>query len=489
MKFMRMKVDKQSGTLMILAVVVICFMGTMFLINNSIGKSYALPSSGGSSVPSEIVIDADEVVDGYYTGTTLQGLIENFATASGVTETEKGNLKLKAPFSRITNVEGESTFDLYCLDRVKDVGPDTYEVYTKDGNPVDLTGYYDGALYILVNAYSDNTVTKEQYFVTQHAIWYYLATTKDNDGKLLDTDPSAEKYANAIDTAAKNGDYLALKIKELVAYATKKANVDNTITIIGGDSVKLNLTENGKYLESSDLRVEATTNDISYFKGFTVDTGSDSVIVVDSSGNTVTKNYEFKNGNNFRIRIPVDSTENVSSIIANIRVEGIYDEQRLYYYVPTTTDNQRVLYVNSMKMPFYAEADLNFVKVSKQDVTNGKELAGAKLKIEKLNDNGTYNVVSEWTSTGEPRYIFLEPGFYTLTEIVAPEGYELSREVIEFTVTSDAQPTKVVVMNNTPYVDTPDTASGIPLYVYIVGALVLISGIAVVYVSMRPKKG
>lgn len=75
--------------------------------------------------------------------------------------------------------------------------------------------------------------------------------------------------------------------------------------------------------------------------------------------------------------------------------------------------------------------DITRVEISKKDITNEQELPGAHLVI-KDHDG---NVVEEWTSTNQPHYIEKLPaGDYTLTEITAPDGYEIAN-TISFTVT------------------------------------------------------
>ena len=86
------------------------------------------------------------------------------------------------------------------------------------------------------------------------------------------------------------------------------------------------------------------------------------------------------------------------------------------------------------------------VSISKQDITNGKEIPGAKLVVKDANGN----VIDTWTSTTTPHLITgLVPGEYTLNEVIAPNGYILSNETISFTVNADGSTTKVV-MYNTP---------------------------------------
>ena len=102
--------------------------------------------------------------------------------------------------------------------------------------------------------------------------------------------------------------------------------------------------------------------------------------------------------------------------------------------------------------------DTTKVRISKQDVTTGKELPGATLQI--IDENG--NVVEEWVSTNEPHMIegkLIAGKEYTLKEIIAPEGYEITNE-IKFTVNADGSVTEVVMYDeHTPDLETPPTVT------------------------------
>ena len=88
------------------------------------------------------------------------------------------------------------------------------------------------------------------------------------------------------------------------------------------------------------------------------------------------------------------------------------------------------------------------VVISKQDITNKEELPGAHLVIK----DAEGNVVEEWDSTDTPHIVTkeLKPGKYTLTETIAPEGYELSSETITFTVDENGEVKETVIMYNAP---------------------------------------
>ena len=92
------------------------------------------------------------------------------------------------------------------------------------------------------------------------------------------------------------------------------------------------------------------------------------------------------------------------------------------------------------------------VKISKVDITNKKELPGATLEVR----DAQGNLVDKWVSTSQPHYLpaTLAPGKYTLKETIAPKGYLLTEEIIEFTITADGVE-QTITMTNEP---TPETA-------------------------------
>lgn len=113
----------------------------------------------------------------------------------------------------------------------------------------------------------------------------------------------------------------------------------------------------------------------------------------------------------------------------------------------------------------------NRIEISKITTVNGKELEGAKLSVlnskqekmactiidtdgkEKLLEDCTW--VSGKTST---IIVGLSVGEYYLKEIIAPEGYALSEEMVKFEIKENQELTKVE-MKNSPEVPVPDTLS------------------------------
>lgn len=100
--------------------------------------------------------------------------------------------------------------------------------------------------------------------------------------------------------------------------------------------------------------------------------------------------------------------------------------------------------------------DITKVQISKVDIATGKELPGAELVIKDKDGN----TVAQWVSEDKPHYIEKLPaGDYTLTEITAPNGYQLA-ESIAFTVLPTGELQTVVMKDahipeETPHEDSP----------------------------------
>lgn len=143
---------------------------------------------------------------------------------------------------------------------------------------------------------------------------------------------------------------------------------------------------------------------------------------------------------------------------------------------------------NTVQILIINERKTGGVSISKQDITNKEELPGATLVIKDYDGN----VIEEWVSTNEPHYIEkLEPGIYTLTETIAPEGYVLSTETITFTVKDDGSITEVV-MYNTPNskeeIPVENTASFKTITSSLIGSIIIIAGSYIIFKNSKKKE-
>lgn len=84
---------------------------------------------------------------------------------------------------------------------------------------------------------------------------------------------------------------------------------------------------------------------------------------------------------------------------------------------------------------------MDVVSFAKKDSETNKYVSGATLVIKDNNEK----VIKEFVTNGKVFQMELDPGYYTLSEKAAPEGYVLSKEVIKFQLMEDGT---LKVMNN-----------------------------------------
>ena len=122
--------------------------------------------------------------------------------------------------------------------------------------------------------------------------------------------------------------------------------------------------------------------------------------------------------------------------------DSVMEDFELKFYKPVG-DVQGLVVINKISRPEIPNKPS--ITISKQDITTKEELPGASLKVEK---DGM--VIDEWVSTSEKHVISnLEDGTYILTEITAPDGYEIA-ESITFTVVDGVVSSEEIVMFDKP---------------------------------------
>lgn len=137
----------------------------------------------------------------------------------------------------------------------------------------------------------------------------------------------------------------------------------------------------------------------------------------------------------------------------------VFKELKVGIYLLRVTDYNEYEYVEPtlISIPTYDEDvqnSMNFdvtvipkhtpfkVSVSKQDITDHKELEGAHLQV--TDEKG--NIVDEWISGKEPHMIqnLFCNNTYTLTETIAPKNYKVAQS-INFTVEKSGKIQKVIM--------------------------------------------
>lgn len=370
---------------------------------------------------------------------------------------------------------------IYCMERTKDpIGKGVVETYTLSK---ELEAKY---AYVLLNGYPNKSITgddEKDYFITGLALWYLQ---NPNDEIFRNFEISKGQYRGKTSDIARG-----------IAVLTLPANgykyIEPSIELFTNDApnLKFTLTTNGRYYESSNIGVVTEGTVGKYTVSLT--NAPAGTIILDKNGN---QRNTFAINEDFKIRVPeslVGSSRTTFKI--NVTAEGtIY---KAYLYNPTNKKYQTTsaLYpvtkdVNDSKnvtitpkttptppTPTIKTAD---VPISKQDATTSKELEGAHLELR--DSKGT--LIEAWVSTKEAHIVKgLEPGTYTLTETLAPTGYELSKETVTFTVKEDGTVDKKVIMYNKPetIVPVPSTSSFKTITTSLIGIITIGLGSVVIY--------
>ena len=126
---------------------------------------------------------------------------------------------------------------------------------------------------------------------------------------------------------------------------------------------------------------------------------------------------------------------------------------------------------------------LKGVDISKYEATGEEELPGATLEVRDADGK----LVESFETTTIPHHIVLEPGAYTLTETVAPEGYLKSDSVIEFTVLEDGSVATPVFIRN-ELIPVPITGSNRSLIIAGVGLVLIVTGTVMLLTSLKNRK-
>ena len=178
----------------------------------------------------------------------------------------------------------------------------------------------------------------------------------------------------------------------------------------------------------------------------------------------------------------------------------VFKELKVGIYLLRVTDYNEYEYVEPtlISIPTYDEDvqnSMNFdvtvipkhtpfkVSVSKQDITDHKELEGAHLQV--TDEKG--NIVDEWISGKEPHMIqnLFCNHTYTLTETIAPKNYKVAQS-INFKVEESGKIQKVVMYDELLPVKVK-TGDNTNIGIYAVAGLV--TAVLLVMFAIKKKRG
>lgn len=295
----------------------------------------------------------------------------------------------------------------------------------------------DGLTYIIQNGYPNKSITGNasyDKFITASAVWWYLDDTT-----------GSSNLPNSFKTTASDPHNLRPHIIKLVNDAKKaKTPTENTHIIASLSNKRMHLSSDKKYYETDLVTVDA--NLVSTYN-VEITKAPAGTIIVDENGNQkTTLNVNQK----FRIRVPVTSIKN-SSDTAAVKLTTKYVYYRTYKYSANDGKHQDVITVKPEEFVKNASTELvvslpkSNVSILKIDGETDKPLKGAKLVLKDKNGK----VVDEWTSTDKAHVIEnIALGTYTLEEVEAPEGYELTKRKVTFTIDKYGETKQITMENN-----------------------------------------
>lgn len=354
----------------------------------------------------------------------------------------------------IKRESGLSSYNIYCVNSEKvwfNTGTRTFNYVGEMNSKI---------AYILANGYPTKSITtdyRKDYFITNMAIYYVL----DDDiaqGFTLDL----ENYANSMYWSRSST--VAEEMAKLVAGANNYSESSGSISASASDN-KLTLSNDKNYYVSKQISINTTGNVGNYTVSLS---GAPSgTIVTDVNGNV--KNTFAKN-EKFLVKVPVSSVTGLS-ISVNVNISTNETKYKAYEYTYNGDNIQNIVIGDTATTPLSTSISLSGtvttrVEISKVDATDSQEIAGAHLVVK----DSTGVVKDEWDSDGSVHVITdLLPGTYTLTETIAPEGYELSTETVEFTVEEDGSVKEPVVMKNEKKVEPVPTGDFFIYIAWIIG--------------------
>ena len=197
------------------------------------------------------------------------------------------------------------------------------------------------------------------------------------------------------------------------------------------------------------------------------------------------------------IDIPVGTTYEIEEVLEGelgnkYKIQSItggeVDGNKIKGEITVETSEAKVTYVNKKKL-----RDVQLIKVDSID--SNIKLEGAKFRLNKLKENGDIDesfpsreVISD--DDGHASFVDLPYGKYIITEIEAPEGYELLKEPIKFEVNKDINNSVITIeVKNNKSIKLPIAGgNGNITSKYIGFILIGLAGVLYSFMLIRNKK-
>lgn len=353
----------------------------------------------------------------------------------------------------------------YCVDLGKNWSP--------DGTPVTLLKEADaGVRYILENGYpykypySGNADASR--YITQAAIWWYLADTGQT------TKLSEDFTTNSADTYN-----VRPIIKQLVAGAkSAKSYADPTLNV-NVSGTDMTLSSDKKYYVSKEVGV-ALTGASTYKVSVS---GADGIIVTNANGEAKS---EFSSNEKFIVKVPVSSISKTTNLTVNVSADGSIT--KAYIYSPGDASYQKVatLYTDEVKLEKTISLTATVVTPGKPSVCVEYVIVGNVIPDPALTDptpgkscydKGTKYTQENVLTTRQKTCKF--KGWFTKENLTGKwtNGTKLDKDLILYGAWDCEKGTTIVV---------PSTAANTPFIILSIGSIIIVAGVGLY--AYRSKK-
>lgn len=399
-----------------------------------------------------------------------EGTVPNTITLS-TSSAVKGYIGDSVNFGTKTLSDGRLA---YCLE---------YNKPTPVNTTATLQGEMDaGMAYLIANGYPNKSITgdnEKDYYITQTAIWWYLddttgASNLPNSFKTTDSDPYnlRTKIVN-LKEAAKNAKNAG----------SGKASIDVKV-----DKSALSLSSDKNYFISDEVKVA-----LQNISDYTVqmENAPEGSYVGDLTGN---KKTTFKSGENFKVYVPSNKVGKEVQTI-HLTLKNDVRNYKVYKYSPADSREQDIVPAILYPVDSVVKNELN-LNVSKEeekfgqaniikiDASTGNAVAGAVLVIK----NAKGEEIAKFTTTEEVYKLEnLKYGKYTVEEVSAPKGYQLSDKIYSFEI-NEENDCVTVTFENYPAIPVPNTNSNSLSFMYILGTLIILSGVSFTIYNAKKQK-
>ncbi|MCI8347250.1 MAG: Cys-Gln thioester bond-forming surface protein [Bacilli bacterium] len=336
----------------------------------------------------------------------------------------------------------------YCLNSHKKTASNITQYFQYEMNA--------GIAYILENGYPHKKFTgskNKDIYITQAAVWWYL------------DDTTGTSYLSKSFKSGGSDKYgLRQHIKKLVsgAKSAKSKGYQKPSLNAKVSSSTMTLSSDKKYYVSK--AVNANAKNITGKYKVSVSSAPSGTIITNVNGS---KTNTFKSDEKFLIKIPANKISADKTVTAKVKITASGTINRAYKYAPKDNKVQPVVVLQketksvsdtisvkatkpkaptpTQKIPEEpVEPEKSIVSIIKLDKSTNTAIEGATLVVKDSNGN---EVAKFTTTTDAYEMENLANGVYTVEELEAPDGYELSTEKVSFTITDSNRQVEVKFYN------------------------------------------